>query len=99
MLIRIYWFLPPGLLRNRSTAAAARDSCMWSCIFRRCVMRNTWRLAVVIFAALLGAIGFGVARSAPHGARSTPKPPSPVGKLVVHEWGTFTNFAGADGIQ
>ena len=62
-------------------------------------MRNTWRLAVVIFAALLGAIGFGVARSAPHGARSTPKPPSPVGKLVVHEWGTFTNFAGADGIQ
>jgi hypothetical protein len=21
------------------------------------------------------------------------------GKLIVHEWGTFTNFAGADGVQ
>ena len=25
--------------------------------------------------------------------------PKKAGKLVVHEWGTFTNFAGADGVQ
>lgn len=62
-------------------------------------MRKTWGLAVVIFGALLAAIGFGVARSAPQIVRSTAKPPSRVGKLVVHEWGTFTNFAGSDGIQ
>jgi hypothetical protein len=25
--------------------------------------------------------------------------PSPTGKLVVHEWGTFTNFSGSDGVN
>ncbi len=62
-------------------------------------MRKTWGLAVVILVALLAAIEFGVARSAPQSARSTAQPPSLGGKLVVHEWGTFTNFAGSDGIQ
>src|SRR6185503_4320845 len=56
--------------------------------------RNMWAsgiaaglvvIASVVFPALLHGFDAGKA--------------SPPGKLIVHEWGTFTNFSGSDGIN
>src|SRR3954447_23459539 len=56
-------------------------------------IRNTWTsgivglvaIASIVFPALLHGFDAGKA--------------SPTGKLVVHEWGTFTNFSGSDGVN
>jgi hypothetical protein len=55
-------------------------------------------LAVAVLAAALIAPATRL-----RGGDSVPKTVAersvPSGRLVVHEWGTFTNFAGADGVQ
>lgn len=62
-------------------------------------MRKTLGLAVLILAALSGAISLGVTKSASRSGRPAAAVPSGAEKFVVHEWGTFTNFAGSDGVQ
>jgi hypothetical protein len=65
-------------------------------------MRNSLLVAVVALAGLL-AIAVAAPRNPPPGGEATTSAgrskPSPGGRFVVHEWGTFTNFAGADGVQ
>jgi hypothetical protein len=63
-------------------------------------MRKTWiaaaALAVVMagYVAALGGVGLEKVKDAGKGAA----PEAPLKKLIVHEWGTFTNFSGSDGV-
>src|SRR6059058_3683978 len=41
---------------------------------------------------------FAAAAPPPPGNLELPLPREAKGKLIVHEWGTFTNFAGSDGV-
>jgi hypothetical protein len=52
-------------------------------------------LATIAFCAL-GAVALALNVPTPPAASTTQPAP---GKLVVHEWGTFTGFAGSDGIH
>ena len=61
---------------------------------------NKW--IVVACVGMLGAVcvATGVKRAAAPAAGPISKPPAqPMGKLMVHEWGTFTGFAGSDGVH
>jgi hypothetical protein len=61
-------------------------------------MRKTLALTVLILGVLSGAVTLGLTKSA--AKRGPPlAPPSRAEEFVVHEWGTFTNFAGSDGVQ
>lgn len=58
-------------------------------------MRTTIGLAIVLIGGALGLVGAS-------GRKEAPQPPAPSAArqpLVVHEWGTFTNFSGSNGIQ
>ncbi|HVX10840.1 MAG TPA: hypothetical protein VHC22_06640 [Pirellulales bacterium] len=59
-------------------------------------MRTKIGIAILLATGILGVVGaVGRTNSAPQ-APTAPPAPQP---LVVHEWGTFTNFSGSDGIQ
>ena len=56
--------------------------------------------AVAVCAAAIGILAVDAkVPPAPPAAPAAPPPPAPPapGRLVVHEWGTFTSFAGSDG--
>ena len=59
-------------------------------------MRTAIGMAILAVSGVLGIFG-------PANRKETPVPQgrSPEGsdRLIVHEWGTFTNFSGSDGIQ
>ncbi|HVW39283.1 MAG TPA: hypothetical protein VHB99_18330, partial [Pirellulales bacterium] len=67
-------------------------------------MRKRLGLAALVLAAFAGAVGMGLAKT-PNAATSSGGPAVPLkrapaaGKFVVHEWGTFTSFSGADGVR
>jgi hypothetical protein len=52
-------------------------------------MRNAWTMAIGFIMASQVALAANV---------ELPKKGTPPAKLIVHEWGTFTNFAGSDGV-
>lgn len=58
-------------------------------------MRTAIGLAVLAIGGLMGLVGATSQRPA------SPKPPAAQHRdaLIVHEWGTFTNFSGSDGLQ
>jgi len=66
-------------------------------------MRKSLLVAVVAMAGLLAIVAVAAPRNHSPGGKAMTSAggskPSPVGRFVVHEWGTFTNFAGADGVQ
>ncbi|HVC93368.1 MAG TPA: hypothetical protein VND64_06735 [Pirellulales bacterium] len=66
-------------------------------------MRRSLFTAVVALAGLLAIVAVATPRNHPPGGEATKSAggsgPSAGQRFVVHEWGTFTNFAGADGVQ
>lgn len=58
-------------------------------------MRTAIGLAVLALGGLMGLVGATSHRAA------VPQSPNPKhhDPLIVHEWGTFTNFSGSDGVQ
>jgi hypothetical protein len=63
-------------------------------------MRKTLALTVLILGVLSGAVTLGLTKStAKRGRLPAATTPSSAEEFVVHEWGTFTNFAGSDGVQ
>src|SRR5947208_1138490 len=53
-------------------------------------------------AVLLGALCLGAAAKralTPAAGKNPGATVHPMGRLVVHEWGTFTGFAGSDGVH
>jgi hypothetical protein len=58
-------------------------------------MRTTIGLAVLAMGGLVGLVGATSRRSAPPTPLAVPQRHS----FIVHEWGTFTNFSGSDGVQ
>lgn len=58
-------------------------------------MRTAIGLAVLALGGLMGLVGATSHKAA------APQPPNPKhhDPFIVHEWGTFTNFSGSDGIQ
>jgi hypothetical protein len=63
-------------------------------------MRNLLPAGGVVIAgsALAVALFFGVSQAAGPAPKVSPAPASAPDRLVVHEWGTFTSFAGSDGV-
>ncbi len=61
-------------------------------------MRSLLAAGGVVFAgsALVAALFFGDSQAAGPAPKANPAPTSD--RLVVHEWGTFTSFAGSDGV-
>jgi hypothetical protein len=59
---------------------------------KRLVLAALMLSSAVLTAAAAGDIPTNAPRSSP-----APTPPPAAGRLVVHEWGTFTGFAGSDG--
>jgi hypothetical protein len=59
-------------------------------------MRATIGLAILVAGGLMGVAGATNRNRAPAHVRHSPTERHP---LIVHEWGTFTNFSGSDGIQ
>src|SRR4051794_10117103 len=56
--------------------------------------RNIWASGIAAGLVAIAAIVFpGLLHGFDAGKASSP------GKLVVHEWGTFTNFSGSDGVN
>ncbi len=55
------------------------------------IFRKFTSVAALVLAASTTAIS-------PTTQPEAPLPKTPAGKLIVHEWGTFTNFAGSDGV-
>jgi hypothetical protein len=59
-------------------------------------MRTTIGLAILLTSGILGIVGASGRKAVP---TANPQAPSVRAPLIVHEWGTFTNFSGSDGIQ
>src|SRR4029077_9859924 len=56
---------------------------------RRIIMRKPTILTSIVVLSIIALVAY---------ARQEPKP-AQSGRLIVHEWGTFTNFSGSDGLQ